>query len=421
MTKTLIQTVEKRTLKNGATLLFQPISGAPRIALNVFVPGGNTLEPVPGMMDLLDRLLMKGTTTRNQEAIALAIDGLTLEMDTATKRDYSLIQATLLEEDLEASLELMADIFYNATFAEFEKEKEKVAGEVHMELDSPRSRVSDLFVRTLFEGTPYNAVSSVLLDSLPKLGSVEALQQQYRQLYHPGRLIISLAGDMQAEPFSTLFEQYFPAHGSPSAPTADALKSKLDAFHVSKDQQVTFPRDDSNQSHIVKGWLLPSIAHADYAALTVMNTILGGGGLSSRLFTELRDKQGLAYNVRSSLEMFQFKGMFTLYIGTEPANTQKCLVGFIEECQKMIDTPVPQKELDEAIQNVLGRRDIYLETAPQRSGYVGVNYTLGRSLEDIEAIPEHIRAVTSADVQRVAQTYLSQPAVVSIVAPSSAL
>ncbi|WP_303673416.1 M16 family metallopeptidase [Vampirovibrio chlorellavorus] len=405
-------------LSTGATLLHTPIETAPRLAISMFLPGGNLLDAVPGVSDMVDRLLLKGTTTRNQEQISIELDGLTLEVDTDTKRDYSAIHATLLEEDLDTSFELIADFFYNATFSEFEREKQKVAGEVMMDLDSPKSRASDQFIRKLFENTPYGIVSSVILDALPSLNSVADLKAHYQRVFTPQNLIVSVAGNISADKMAKALEKSFPS-GAPNAPVVeDSVQARLRNLTLTQDELITFARDDSSQAHIFKGWLVPEAKHDDYAPLALMNTILGAAGLSSRLFLELRDKQGLAYNVRSTYEAYRHKGLFYLYIGTEPKNKDKCLKGFIEEVNKLADIPVSAEELADAKRNILGRRSVFLETAHQQANYIGANFTQGRSLEEIARVPEQIEAVTPADVQRVVRQYLLQPALVSLVGPS---
>lgn len=405
-------------LSTGATLLHTPIETAPRLAISMFLPGGNLLDAIPGVSDMVDRLLMKGTTTRNQEQISIELDGLTLEVDTDTKRDYSAIHATLLEEDLDTSFELIADFFYNATFSEFEREKQKVAGEVMMDLDSPKSRASDQFIRKIFENTPYGIVSSVILDALPSLNSVADLKAHYQRVFTPKNLIVSVAGNIQADTMAKALESAFPK-GAESAPIVEeSVQAKLRNLSLAQDELITFARDDSSQAHIFKGWLVPEARHEDYAPLALMNTILGAAGLSSRLFLELRDKQGLAYNVRSTYEAYRHKGLFYLYIGTEPKNKDKCLKGFIEEVNKLAEIPVSAEELADAKRNILGRRSVFLETAHQQANYIGANYTQGRTLEEIARVPEQIEAVTPADIQRVVQQYLLQPALVSLVGPS---
>jgi predicted Zn-dependent peptidase len=412
---------EESKLKNGATLLYTPISTAPRLAFSMFLPGGNVLDRIPGLSDVVDRLLMKGTDSRTQEQISIEIDGLTLEVDTDTKRDYTAIHATMLEEDLDASFELISDFFYNATFAEFEREKQKIAGEVMMDLDSPKSRASDQFIRRMFQDTSYGTVGSVIFDQLEKMDSVETLKAHYHGVFNPKNLIVSVAGNIKADKVSRVVEQYFPADGRVVETVPPDVANYLRNLHLPSNDVVTFARDDSSQAHIFKGWLMPDTKHEDYAAMALLNTILGAAGLSSRLFLELRDKQGLAYNVRSTYETYRYKGIFYLYIGTEPKNKEKCLKGFIQEVDKLINIPVGDKELADSKRNMLGRRSVFLETAHQQANYIGANYTLGRTLEEIEQVPARIEAVTSADIQRVAQKYLTQPSVISVVGPSKIL
>jgi predicted Zn-dependent peptidase len=408
----------KSVLKNGATLLHTPLSTAPRLAFSLFVRGGSLLDPTPGMAEMVDRLLLKGTTSRTQEQISIEIDGLTLELDTDTRRDYLALRATLLEEDLDAAFALMADVFYNATFVELEREKQKVMGEVTMDLDSPKNRAADQFIRRVFQETAYGTVGSVILEQLPHLGDEARLKAHYQSVFTPESLVVSVAGPIAAEKAARLLETYFPASGREAVRPSAEREASVRDLRVTEETTVTFARDDSSQAHIYKGWLLPGVRHPDYAALALLNTILGGSGLTSRLFLELRDKQGLAYHVRSTYESYCHKGLFYLYIGTEPKNREKCLAGFVQEIDKLVNVPVSAQELEDAKRNMLGRRSVFLETAPQQANYIGSNFMLGRTLAEIENIPEQIEAVTSADIQRVAQTYLTQPAVISVVAPS---
>jgi zinc protease len=420
MANTLIPAISEQRLSNGVRLVVRHVEGAPRLALSFFIPGGNWLDPKPGVTDLMDRLLMKGTRNRSQEQLAIDIDGLTLELDVDTKRDFSVLMATLLEEDLEPAMDLVADLFFEATFSEFEREKERMSGEILMELDSPKARAYDLFMRTVFEETPYGTVSSVIAEYLPELERVDLLRMHYGQVYRPDRLVVSAAGDFSPlllQRLIQLLESVFPEPGGP----VSGLGTAVPIRPLKTAQTVSFARDDSSQLHLYQGYRVPSANHSDMAALSVLNTLLGGGGLSSRLFLELRDKQGLAYNVRSSLDLFKHQGLFTLYIGTEPSNRQKCLDGFAVEIDKLVQTPVSEAELNATKQNLLGRRSLILETAPQQAHYTGVNLMLGRSIEYIEALPQRIQAVTASDVQRVAQTYLTQANVVAVVGPSAAL
>jgi predicted Zn-dependent peptidase len=251
------------------------------------------------------------------------MDSLSLDLENDTRRDYSIMSATFLEEDLEASLEFMTDMLFHSTLDSYEKEKVRLNGELVMELDSPRNRSHDLFMTELFKNSPYRASHSNILETIPKITSVNPLQEFYKSIYTTNNMLISVSGDINPERVKDQIERYFvgPAGNnrqSENPPTA---------LKIDTDQYLTYAKDDSNQLHVYKGWFAPPLEHPDYPAMVVLNTILGGAGLTSRLFIELRDKQGLAYTVRSQYESSRYAGIFMLYIGTEPSNRDKVLKG----------------------------------------------------------------------------------------------
>ncbi len=409
--------IETIGLSNGSTLYFKKMKTAPRVALSVYMHGGNRLEPVSGLADMIDNLLCEGTERRTAEQIAIEMDGLSLDMDTETRRDYSVMGTTFLDEDFEASMDMLSDMLYHSTLAEFDKEKIRLHGELVMDLDSPRHRSHDLLMTEMFKHSPYKASHSKILEALPGITSVGPLKQHYETVYQPQNAIFSVVGNVEADLVQRYLEQYF-VRGS-GQNLSDAQAPTIPPLTESK--YLTYAKDDSNQLHIYKGWFAPQLSHPDYPAMVVLNTILGGAGLTSRLFIELRDKQGLAYMVRSQYESSKYTGLFYLYIGTEPNNRQKALKGFEVECQKLIDQPVGHQELEEAKENILGRRVVFMETAAQQAAYIGNQLALGVSVADLDAITERIQAVSAMEVQAVAQKYLTQPSVITAVGPSKHL
>jgi predicted Zn-dependent peptidase len=417
-----IDRIRECILPNGMNVLVHPFEHAPRMSMYFFLPGGNLIDAVPGMSDLVDRLLMKETTNRTQEQLSLDIDALSLELDIDTRRDFSMIGATFLPEDLEASLEIIADIVYNATLASFEREKLVMAGEIQMELDSPQARASDQMIRTVFENSLYGVTNTVFLENIEKFTSVEQLKQHYHGVYRPERMIVSAAGQFEAIDLTALLLKYFPKkEEGKTLKVNDTTITSLKTITISNNTAITSAKEDSSQLNIYKAWIAPNLQHDDYYPLMVLNTLFGSGGLSSRLFLELRDKQGLAYSIRSSYEGYRYSGLFSIYMGTEPSNKEKCLAGFDKECQKLFNELVSDKELEETKRNILGRRTVFLETASQWASYVGSNTTMGRSFTDLKNFDEHIQGVTANDIQRVAKTYLDQPAIISMVGPSAVL
>jgi zinc protease len=410
MSAILYQGIETVTCPNGLTLYALDLPHAPRLALNIYTAAGNRYEPQPGMQDVLDRLLLKGTTHRDQQAMSIALDSLSLELDTDTRRDCSTMMATLLPEDWQASLELIADVMHHATFDEFEREKDRMAGEIAMDMDAPKTKASELLTRTLFANHVYGVTGSVVLEQLPRLTDVGMLKTHFARQFHPQTSRVVLAGPLPKN-WQTDLAALFSTASQPVAITPVAKPSAITS------QRLHVPVPDSSQCHIFQAWLLPEGKHADYTALGVLNTVLGGAGLSARLFTELRDKQGLAYNVRSTLDSYEGCGIFTLYIGTEPKNRERCIEGFAEEIGKLINIPVPQQELEEAKRNAMGRRALGLETAHQQAGLIGNTLLLGRPLDSIATYEQRVMAITADDIQRVAQTYLTQPSLITFAGP----
>jgi zinc protease len=277
----------------------------------------------------------------------------------------------------------------------------------------------------LFANTAYGITGSVLAETLGQVSGLDQMTAHYRQVYRSSRLVIVITGDLddgaQAK-LERMLEAYFPATNTDlPTPSTEQAEATLRQLTIPSNRYLPFERNDSTQMHIYQAWLGPHIKHPDYVALSLMNTILGAAGLSSRLFTELRDKQGLAYNVRSSLDASRCRGSFTLYIGTEPSNRQKCIDGFAQEIAKLTDVLVPDWELAEAKENMLGRRQVFLETGPQQASYLASNLVLGRTLAELAAFDDQIKAVTASDIQRVSQALFSTPSIISAVGPAKFL
>lgn len=412
--------LQTATLSNGMTVWVNPMPNAPRLAMYICMPGGNVVDAAPGVSDLVDRLLIKGTATRSQEAIATEIDSLSLEMDVDTRRDMSVMGAVMLSEDLDASLDLMADLTYHATLADYQKEKAMMVGEIQMELDSAQARASDLLIRTVFGGTPYGLTSTVFLEAMERLDSLETFLTHYANAYRPERMVVSIAGPTTLDEIVPKLEAAFPKRAQGSALTvSQPVIDRLNSHVIPENKTVNVVKDDSAQAHIYQAWVAPKLNSNIYTPLSVMNCLLGSAGLTSRLFLELRDKQGLAYTVRSSYEAYQYSGLMSLYIGTDPSNKEKCLTGFKEEIDKLCNTPVSDQELAETKQNLLGRRTVFLETATQWASYVGSSMAMGRTLEELKTHEDKLRAVTAEDIQTVAQQLFSTPSITSMVGPAS--
>lgn len=413
-----LQGVCCETLSNGLKVYFKSMPGAPRVALYLSVFGGNRVESVPGQSDIIDSLLTQGTSSKNAETIALEIDTIPMDFAISTHKDTTTVSAVMLPEDLEKAVSLMTECLFDSTLNDWTKEKLKLHGELTMQLDSPSSLAKDLLHNALYKGTSYQASAQNILANLDNINSQDLLTSQYKKVYHPSNMMLVVVGDIAVEKLVALLNQYFPKTAiAETMENAGSTQAQL----IASNQYVTANRDDSQQLHLYQGWLAPLYGTDEYYAMSVMNNVLGGAGLSSRLFTEIRDKQGLAYNVRSMFETSKYMTSFLIYIGTQPHNREKVLKGFQVECDKLMNVALTPDELAASKRNILGRHLIGLERPLQQAAYLGSKLTFGLSLDEIMAYRQKISDITAEDIQAVAQKYLSQPSIVAAVGPQQYL
>ncbi|MEW5818645.1 MAG: pitrilysin family protein [Cyanobacteriota bacterium] len=410
-----MQSFESTTLSNGIELINKCNPNTPRTALSLYINGGNRTEKKSGVSDITTRLLLKGTKNRTAEEIALESDANAIDLDIDVKQDYSKARAHFLNDDIDIAVDLISDIIQNPTFSQFEKEIKQLSGELTLELDSPRAKATDKLIREMYPDHPYGIVSSKILETISDI-YIDDVTKQFSDTFNAGNISIICVGPHKQKDLINKIEEKFS-----NIPSANIEERVLSSPVIQKNKVITTTKEDASQAQIIRGWYGPPVQSKDFISLLVLNNILGAAGLSSRLFIELRDKKGLAYSVRSSLEMLKYVSNFTVYIGTEPKNIETAINGFDEEIDKLIKEPVTDDELESAKKNILGKRAVYHETNAQQCFYLGIYHILGAGASYDELVPELIKKTTKDDIQHVAQKYLSQNHITSILAPSEFL
>lgn len=399
------------SLKNGIKVITRQSPNTPRIAVNLFMGTGAKFEKKAGIANLTSRLLLQGTTTRTAEELANELDSNAIELGVESKQDYMRARTLFLNEDFDKALDLLEDTLKNSTFENIEREKTKFIGELQVELDSPKTLAFDNLIKTLFYNHPYGHSHTEILESLPGLTIEDVKNYYFKESFVPEKMMFSVVGDIERDKILQVLDERFG-----SIPAANGSSIVVPVPELSESKLVTIARTDAAQAQVVKGWIGPSISDEDFPAVTLLNMILGSSGLSSRLFVELRDKKGLAYHVRSSLEALKHLGLLTVYIGTAPGNINTCLEGFETEINKLKTIPVPPNELKDAKNNYLGKRAFLHETNSQQAYYLGYYGIMDVGAEFDTSIEEKIKKVTSDDILRVANKYFTHNAVVSILA-----
>jgi len=399
------------TLSNGIRVITKQRPNTPRTAVNLYMGSGAKHENLSGTANLAGRLLLQGTKSRTSEQIANELDSNAIELGVEVKQDYLRTRTLFLNEDLNTAIDLMEDVVKNPTFENIDRERMKFAGEIQLELDSPKTRAFDRLICTIFKNHPYGHSHTRILENLPSVKKEDVIEYYRRTSLIPESMMFAVVGDVNRQQILDILEEKFG-----SIPQRKAPEINIAPVTIPETQTVTLASDDAAQAQIIQGWMGPSVSNRDYPAVVLLNTILGSSGLSSRLFVELRDKKGLAYHVRSSVESLKQMGLITVYIGTSPNNIQTCLEGFEIEINKLKNEIISEKELNDAKNNYLGKRAFLHETNAQQAYYLGYFDIMGLGPEFDTVIEKAVKKTTAEDIKRVANIYFSAGSVISILA-----
>ena len=406
--------MKKIILDNNIPLVLKENKNTPRHALCFYFKITEP-EKKAGVYTLLNRLFLQGTKTRDAHLLAQELDENAIDCYSEMKQDFIRFKLQCLNEDFEKGLEILSDIIKNSTLEDFEKEVIKLKGEIQAELDEPKALAMNSFYSCMFKDHPYGHTYTNILRNIDSITKVDIIDA-YNNLIEKSPKVISLVGDFGSEDVTGLLKKYFS-----DIKNNAGCKIKNDVAELVKSEVVKVEKNDASQAQIIQGWRVPTIFDKDYAAIMVMNTLLGASGLSSRLFLELRDKKGLAYVVRSSYEIYDYSALFNVYIATEPKNIKTSLEGFKIELDKVKNIPVSETELENAKNNLIGKRQFFSETNLQQSSLMAYyeDKSLGADFE--QTFNKMVKEVSAEDIQRVANSYINDRYVLTVLAPQQYL
>ena len=402
---------EIKELENGLKILYKQSPNTPRttLCLNFSL---NQEEKIPGLNAVMTRLFLQGTTNRSAEELAQQLDECAIELICELKSDYLSFKFICLNEDFNNALELLTDIVYNTTFNDWEKEIFKYEGEIQVSLDSPRNKALEAFYKNIYKDHPYGNTDTIILENLNKI-TKEDIVEAYSTIQKTSRKIITIVGDVDTNETLKHVEKAF-------SPLAKSSKEVVifNKQPITETKKIIQTKENLNQAHIIKGWLVPTYKTEDHAPLMLLNVILGASGLSSRLFCELRDKKGLAYVVRSTYETALSTANFHIYIATEPKNIETALAGFKEEIEKIMTEIISEQELEDAKNNLLGKWAFSLETNQRQAALMAHYGILHLGFDFLDEIKEKIKNVTAEDLKICANKYFTdEDYVLSILKP----
>ena len=411
------------TLQNGLQLVHRPSNASAIVGISLAIPMGaaNDEGSKAGRTNLLMRLLTKGTKTRSAEQIATELADLGITLVTKPGYDTSYVAMKCLEQDVEKGFEILADVLTNPVFPvrELDLEREKVLAGIRMSNDTPAGQASRELQARLFPGHPYGVPLEGVPETLAQITATD-LGNAHRDNFVPSNMVLASVGRLSADTVRQLAEKHL------GAVTVERRPRYVVDKTIAPGGTTTFFEKDSQQGYVLIGALTCAQGDKDEAPLTVAATILGGG-MSSRLFAELRDRQGLAYAVGAGTSFLRTKGLFTVYIGTSPETIERWFPrepatdvnpALRNDLWLQVDLlrrePVTQEELARARNAIAGdllrgrERNLTQSTQLAWQQLTGV----GPDYED--RFLEAIRSVTERDIMRVANRYFLDPTVVVV-------
>jgi predicted Zn-dependent peptidase len=386
---------QKTVLANGVRIITEEIEHVRSAALGIWVGAGSRdeREGYEGISHFMEHMFFKGTEQRNARALAESLEAVGGQLNAFTTKEYTCYYAKILDEDLDLAIDVLSDMFFCSLFDEKEIEKEKnvVIEEIKMYEDSPDELIHDIFSEYVWNDHPLGK---------PILGTEESIRSLSRakimtflsEHYAPDNVVIAVAGKIKHDDVVAKLTNQFGTfkrggrrvlEGTPIGQTVERYQKK-----------------DTEQMHILLG--VPGLGQDDEEiyAMHIFNNILGGG-LSSRLFQEIREQRGLAYSVYSYHSTYVDTGLFAVYAGTSPNNTKEVVECILQELKDITEKGITAEELERTKAQIKGGLYLGLESVSSRMSRLGkTELTYNRVLLPEEVV-EKLEKVTLADVLRV--------------------
>jgi len=406
---------EKSVLDTGLRILTSSLPHTRSVSVGLYVGAGSRYEDdsVAGISHFLEHMLFKGTTKRQSpREIAEAIEGVGGVMNAATDKELTVYWAKVPVDHFSSALDVLLDQLLSSRLdpVELERERKVVIEELAMVEDSPGEIAGLLFDELMW---PNQALGRDVGGSEASVQGIsrDAMIEYLRTQYVPQNVVLSVAGNLEHEQIVDAARE-LTTSWSPAAPrTWEPARDGQSAIRVGLRSKRT------EQAQILLGYPAYSAFHPDRYVLDVMNTILGEG-MSSRLFMEIREIRGLAYDVHSSVARYLDTGALVVGAAVDPKKADECIRAIRGELDKLRADRVPESELTKAKEYIKGRILLRMEDSRAVSSWMGGQELLRREVRSIDDVVAAVEAVTTVDIQRVAQDIIQeQRANLAVVGP----
>ena len=399
-TATPVRDIEMTTLANGVRVISEVMPHVRSISVGIWIGTGSRRETSDqnGISHFIEHMLFKGTTNRSAEDIARSVDSVGGNLDAFTAKELVCFNTKVLDQHLPRAFDVLADLVLHPLFRDEDIDKEKgvILEEIKMDADSPDYLVHEIFSANFWKDHPLGKPILGTRETVKRFDR-QMIDEYYRAVYAPANLLLTAAGNLKHHALVNLVREHFeslPPNGAAPPDPVPTTHARIALRNKKSLEQV----------HMCLGVPSYPLPHEERFACYVLNTLLGGG-MSSRLFQNIRERQGLAYAVFSELSPYRDTGCLSIYAGTSVESVGKVVASVIKEFQQLKQETIGEEEVRRAKDHLKGSLMLSLESTSSRMSnlarqemYFGRFFTLDELVESIEL-------VTADDVQRIARAF----------------
>ena len=395
--------IEKYLVDNKATLLINKHSNNDIIAMSIIAKGGEFVERVAGEGTLAASVMLKGTKKYSSQELAQLMEENGIQIEPACSEDYFAVNVQTTTAQIDLTLEILDEVLNSSTLDDYEIEKKRseILNKIRQQRDIPMNIALEEFKTKIFENSVYSHTNKVLEKTLPTV-TRENVVNYYNKIFDSKNVIISVNGNVDTDRLINAFGSIFKDKKQP--------EFKYDNYKVTK---LTSPKvvskdiKDLQTAWLFLGWQASGVNDKkDFVTLKIINTILGSG-MSSRMYKNLREQDGLAYQLGSTYSPKALGGTFLTYIGTNPETLNYSREKIFAEIEKLKMEFVSNLELKDAQDRLKGGFIIALETNAEKASNIAMFETMGFGYDFLNTYIKMIDEVTASDIVRVANKYFN--------------
>jgi predicted Zn-dependent peptidase len=395
-----VRNIRREVLPNGLTVITEQMQNIRSVSIGIWVKTGSRDEDLQwnGISHFIEHMVFKGTQHRSAEDIARQIDSIGGNMDAFTAKECVCFNVKVLDEHLPIAMDVLSDLVLNPVFdaQDINRERGVILEEIKMDEDSPDYLVHEIFTQNFWKDHPLGKPILGTKDTVKRFER-EPVLNFYGQRFGPGNFIISAAGNLRHENFVELVNKHF-QHMKPVKNGFRSPQPKIVPRIILRNKKAL------EQVQICVGVPSHPIAHEKRHASYILNTLLGGG-MSSRLFQNIRERQGLAYAIYSDLNPYRDTGCLSVYAGTSRESASKVVQCVVSEFRKLKAERVPEEEVRRSKDQLKGSLMLSLESSTARMSNLARQEMYFEHFYSMDELLEKIEAVTAEELLQLAQEF----------------